>query len=136
MMWSPAADEAFCLLKGRSPPPTIYFVVEVDNSEVGMEDVLSQQQGNPQKLYPCAYYSKKLPSANRNYNVSDRELLAMKLALEEWRHWLEGSKDQFIILTNNWNLENIQTARRLNPRQASWALFFTRFYFMLIYCPV
>jgi hypothetical protein len=68
LVWSPAADEAFCLLKVhfksaplvKHPDPTIYFVVEVDASEVGVGEVLSQRQGYPQKLYPCAYYSKKL----------------------------------------------------------------------------
>jgi hypothetical protein len=68
--WSPAADQAFHLLKGRFtsttllkyPDPTLRFVVEVDASDVGVGAVLSQQ-GNPQKLPPCAYHSKKLSPA-------------------------------------------------------------------------
>ena len=39
----------------------------------------------------------------------------MKLALEEWRHWLEGAKEPFVILTDHWNLKYIWTVRRLNP---------------------
>eukprot|EP00063_Salmo_salar_P026976 XP_014001811.1 PREDICTED: uncharacterized protein LOC106572284 [Salmo salar] len=54
----------------------------------------------------------------RNYDVGDRELLVVKLALEEWRHWLEGAKEPFLLLTDHWNLEYIRTARRLNPHQA------------------
>ncbi|KAK3511092.1 hypothetical protein QTP70_030283 [Hemibagrus guttatus] len=50
-----------------------------------------------------------------------------KLALEEWRHWLEGAKHPFTVLTDHKNLEYLQAAKRLNPRQARWALFFTRF---------
>ncbi|XP_052318652.1 uncharacterized protein LOC127907463 isoform X1 [Oncorhynchus keta] len=65
-------------------------------------------------------------SANRNNDVGNREHLAVKLALEEWRHWLEGAKEPFFILTDHLNLEYIRTARRLKPRQARWALFFTR----------
>nr|XP_013877641.1 PREDICTED: uncharacterized protein LOC106527345 [Austrofundulus limnaeus] len=57
-------------------------------------------------------------SAERNYDVGNRELLAVKLALEEWRHWLEGAKQPFIILTDHKNLEYIKTAKRLNPHQA------------------
>ncbi|MED6290022.1 hypothetical protein CHARACLAT_008781 [Characodon lateralis] len=30
----------------------------------------------------------RLSNAERNYDVGDRKLLAIKLALEEWRHWL------------------------------------------------
>jgi hypothetical protein len=101
LVWSPAADEAFCLLRGyltfapllKHPDPTLPFVVEVDSSEVGLGAVLSQRQGNRLKLYPCSFFSKKLSSAERNYDVGDRELLAVKLALEEWRHWLEGTKE-------------------------------------------
>jgi hypothetical protein len=112
--WNSTADEAFSILKGRftsalllkHPDPTLPFMVEVDASEVGVGAVLSQRQGNPPKVYPFAYYSKKLSSAERNYNVADREL-----ALEEWRHWLEGTQDQFLILTDHWNLEYILTAR-------------------------
>jgi hypothetical protein len=70
-----------------------------------------------------------------NYDVGNQELLAVKLALEEWRHWLEGAKDTFVILTDHCNLAYIQTARRLNPRQARWALIFTTFDFTLTYHP-
>lgn len=71
----------------------------------------------------------------RNYHVGDRELLAVKLPLEEWRHWLEGAKHPFQVLTDHKNLEYIQQAKRLNPRQARWSLFFNRFQFILSYCP-
>lgn len=59
----------------------------------------------------------------------------MKLALEEWRHWLEGTKLPFIVWTDHKNLEYIQSAKRLNSRQARWSLFFTRFNFSLSYRP-
>ena len=67
--------------------------------------------------------------------MGNRELLAVKLALEEWRHWLEGARHPFTVLTDHKNLEYIREARRLNPRQAQWALFFTRFDFSLSYRP-
>lgn len=63
------------------------------------------------------------------------ELLAVKLALEEWRHWLEGAEHSYIVWTDQKNLENIRSAKRLNPRQARWMLFFERFNFTLIYRP-
>ncbi|KAI2645676.1 Transposon Tf2-6 polyprotein [Labeo rohita] len=111
------------------------FIVEVDASNTGVGAVLSQRQGNPAKMHPCAFFSRKLTPAERNYDVGNRELLAMKLALEEWRHWLEGAKHPFTILTDHKNLEYLRTAKRLNPRQARWALFFTRFQFTVTYRP-
>ncbi len=48
----------------------------------------------------------------RNYDIGNRELLAVKLALEEWRHWLEGSGFPFIVWTDHKNLEYIRSAKR------------------------
>lgn len=56
----------------------------------------------------------------------------MKLALEEWRQWLEGAERQFLAITDPRNLEYLQNAQRLNPHQARWALFFSRFDFKVI----
>uniref|UniRef100_A0A8C1WJF3 Integrase catalytic domain-containing protein n=1 Tax=Cyprinus carpio TaxID=7962 RepID=A0A8C1WJF3_CYPCA len=87
------------------------------------------------KLYPCAFYSRKLNAAESNYDVGDRELLVMKAEFEELRYWLEGANCPFTVLTAQKNLEYLRTAKRLNPRQARWSLFFTRFNFTVSYRP-
>jgi hypothetical protein len=107
------------------------FIVEVDASEAGIGAVLSQHSGTPPKLCPCAFISKRLSPADRNCNVGERERLAVGKALKAWRHWLEGAKHPFLIWTDHRNLEYIRVARRLNPRQARWAMFFTDFVFTL-----
>ncbi|KAK3508471.1 hypothetical protein QTP70_030247 [Hemibagrus guttatus] len=55
------------------PDPELPFVVEVDASTTGVGAVLSQQQGNPPKLHPCAFFSCKLNPAEANYDISNRE---------------------------------------------------------------
>ncbi|KAK3530649.1 hypothetical protein QTP86_030915, partial [Hemibagrus guttatus] len=50
-------------------------------------------------------------------------------------HWLEGAHHPFQVLTDHRNLEYLRGAKRLNPRQARWALFFTRFQFTVSYRP-
>ncbi|KAK3540694.1 hypothetical protein QTP70_034669, partial [Hemibagrus guttatus] len=55
--------------------------------------------------------------------------------LEEWHHWLEGALHPFLVLMDHRNLEYLRSARRLNPRQARWAMFFRRFQFTLTYRP-
>ncbi len=82
------------------PDPERPFIVEVDASTTGVGAILSQQQGNPVKLHPCAFFSRKLSPAERNYDIGKRGLLAIKLALEEWRHWLEGAN----ILSQYWRI--------------------------------
>ncbi len=119
----------------RTSCPTKSFIVEVDASTTGVGAILSQQQGNPTRLHPCAFFSRKLRPAERNYDIGNRELLAIKLALEEWRHWLEGAQHSFTVLTDHKNLQYLREAKRLNPRQARWALFFTRFNFTISYRP-
>ncbi|XDV17726.1 hypothetical protein PO909_023545 [Leuciscus waleckii] len=141
--WTDAAGSAFAKLKDRfvsapiliAPDSSRQFVVEVDASEVGVGAVLSQRSPTDERMHPCAYFSHRLSPAERNYDIGNRELLAVKLALEEWRHWLEGSGVPFIVWTDHKNLEYICTAKRLNSRQARWALFFGRFDFTLSYRP-
>lgn len=65
--------------------------------------------------------------------MRDRELLAIKMALMEWRHWLEAAAQPFMVWTDHKNLEYIRSAKLLNPRQARWALFFERFSFTITY---
>ncbi len=98
--------------------------MEVDASEVGVGAVLSQCSSSDNKMYPCAFFSHRLSSAERNYDIYNRELLAVKLPLEEWHHWLEGSGLPFSVWTDHKNLEYIRSAKRLNSRQARLVLFF------------
>ncbi|KAK3573608.1 hypothetical protein QTP86_030009 [Hemibagrus guttatus] len=91
--------------------PDLPFVVEVDASSSGLGAVLSQRHGKPGKLHPCAFYSRKLTSAEVNYDVGNRELLAIKAALEEWCHWLEGARHPFQVLTDHHNLEYLRGAK-------------------------
>ncbi|KAK3574255.1 hypothetical protein QTP86_004408 [Hemibagrus guttatus] len=143
LSWTDQARAAFQRLKDCftmapilcHPDPDRPFMVEVDASSSGLGAVLSQRHGDPGKVHPCAFYSRKLTTTEVNYVVGNRELLAIKAALEEWRHWLEGARHPFQVLTDHRNLEYLHGAKRLNPRQARWALFFTRFQFTVSYRP-
>uniref|UniRef100_A0A3B3HPV2 Gypsy retrotransposon integrase-like protein 1 n=1 Tax=Oryzias latipes TaxID=8090 RepID=A0A3B3HPV2_ORYLA len=142
-IWSPEAQNAFETLKRMfvtapiliQPDPRRQFIVEVDASDSGVGAVLSQREDTTGKLKPCAFFSRKLSPAEQNYDVGNRELLAIKLALEEWRHWLEGAEHPFIVWTDHKNLAYLRTAKRLNSRQARWCLFFDRFTFTITYRP-
>ncbi|KAK3553025.1 hypothetical protein QTP86_031215 [Hemibagrus guttatus] len=135
LTWTDQARAAFQQLKDCfttapilwHPDPDLPFVVEVDASSSGLGAVLSQHHGEPGKLHPCAFYSRKLTAVEANYDVGNWELLSIKAALEEWRHWLEGARHPFQVLTDHRNLEYLCGTKHLNPQQARWALFFTRF---------
>ena len=141
--WSQEANTAFEKLKTlfstapvlSMPDPSKQFVLEVDASESEIGAVLSQRDRTDGQLHPCAFFSRKLSPAEKNYDVGNRELLAVHDALKEWRHWLEGTIQPFLVLTDHKNLTYLRTAKRLSPRQSRWALFFTRFNFSIMFKP-
>ncbi|XP_035490147.1 uncharacterized protein LOC118310907 [Scophthalmus maximus] len=128
--------------RSRHRPPSTKFRTQRDSSwwrwtpsTWGWEVFCPSGLPGNWKLHPCAFFSRRLTPAERNYDIGNRELLAVKLALEEWRHWLEGTKQPFLVWTDHKNLEYLQSAKRLNSRQARWSLFLTRFNFSLSYRP-
>jgi len=74
-----------------SPQDSEPFRVEADSSDFATGAVLSQQSTTDGKWHPVAFYSKSLSSVERNYEIHDKEMLAIIRALEEWRHFLEGA---------------------------------------------
>jgi len=78
-----------------------------------------------------AYISKSLNETERNYEIHDKEMLAVIRCLEAWRHFLEGSRSKFKVWTDHKNLEYFMSNQKLNRRQARWALYLSRFDFVL-----
>ncbi|KAJ1113169.1 hypothetical protein NDU88_001424 [Pleurodeles waltl] len=99
-VWSPEADKAFSTLKEAfSTAPVLThpdterpFVVEADASDVAIGAVLSQCSKDTGQLHPVAYMSRKLNKAELNYVITEKELLAIRDAFKEWRHYLLGAK--------------------------------------------
>lgn len=50
---------------------------------------------------PVAFHSHKLSSVERNYIVGEQELLAVVLALKQWRCYLEGAKGGVTVVTDH-----------------------------------
>jgi len=82
-------------------------------------------------MRPVAFISKSLSDTERNYEIYDKEMLAIVRCLEAWRHFLEGAIVKFEIWTDHKNLEYFMKAQKLNRKQARWALYLSRFDFML-----
>src|ERR1700719_1638470 len=117
------------------PDETRPFRVEADSSDFATGAVLSQQSLEDDKRHPIAYYSKSLNVVERNYEIHDKEMLAVIRALEEWRHFLEGARHKFEIWTDHKNLEYFMSAKKLNRRQARWSLYLSRFDFSMHHRP-
>jgi len=66
-----------------SPQDSEPFWVEADSLDFATGAVLSQQLTADKKWYPMAFYSKSLSSVEQNYEIHDKEMLAIVHALEE-----------------------------------------------------
>ena len=108
--------------------------MEVDASDYAMEGVLSMKYEN-RKWQPVAFLSKSLNETERNYEIYDKEMLAVIRGLENWRHLLEGAKYKFKVWTDYKNLEYFMKIQKLNRRQACWTLYLSRFDFTLKHVP-
>ncbi len=141
--WSPECDVAFEELKKRivSAPVLVLpndrqpFRIKSDSSNFASGGVLQQLSEDDGKWHPVAFLSKSLTPVERNYDVHDKELLAIVRCLEQWRHFLEGARHQVEIWTDHRNLEYFRTAQDLNRRQARWSLYLSRFDYSLHHHP-
>ncbi|SJK99856.1 related to TY3B TY3B protein [Armillaria ostoyae] len=109
--WGTAQNQAFQQLKKQMaedvilaiPNRTKHFRVEADASNGAVGAILSQEQEG--RWRPVAFMSKALTATERNYEIYDKELLAIMLALSEWRHYLMGTLEDVEIWTDHQNLQ-------------------------------
>jgi len=106
------------------------FRVESNASNFATGGVLSIKCKD-NKWRPVAYISKSLNETEQNYEIHDKEMLAIICCLETWRHFLEGTRSKFEVWTDHKNLEYFMSNQKLNRRQARWALYLSRFDFVL-----
>jgi hypothetical protein len=140
-VWSPEANTAFERLKAIfvSAPALAQFDfdretrIETDSSGWCIGGTL-QQLTDDGLWVPCAFFSKKNNPAECNYEIHDKELLAIIRCLEEWDAELRGV-DGFEIHTDHKNLEYFTTVRKLTERQMRWSLILSRYKFKIIHIP-
>ena len=111
------------------PTDTDPYRLEADSSGHALGAVLSQCQSGVWR--PIAFLSKSLSPTERNYQIYDRELLAIMTALTEWRHLLMGTPLPFEIWTDHQNLEYFRKPQKLNRRQARWVTDLASYHFTL-----
>src|SRR6202043_4015441 len=107
--------------------------VEMDVSNLVTGGVLSQQQTDgPWKVVD--YISKALTAAEKNYDVYDKEFLAVIRAMHEWQAYLIGADKMIEIWTDHTNLQYFRKPQKLKPRQVHWVGELQCFDFEIKYC--
>jgi len=123
--WTEKEEKVFRELKERftkepvlaAPDIDKKMRMEVDALDYATEGVLSMECKDG-LWRPVAFLSKSLNETERNYEIHDKEMLAIIRELEAWRHLLEGAQFKFEIWTDHKNLEYFMKAQKLNRRQA------------------
>jgi len=76
-----------------------------------------------------------LSNTEQNYKIHNKKILAVVRCLEAWRHFLEGMTTKFEIWTDHKKLEYFMKAQKLNRKQVRWALYLSRFDFIIKHVP-
>jgi hypothetical protein len=140
--WNSKAQAAFDRLKKAftTAPILRHFdqtrpaIIETDASDFAEGGILSQR-GEDGKLYPCAFFSRKFQDAELNYEIYDKEMMAIVDCMETWRHHLEGSGHRATVYSDHKNLLWFTETKVLNRRQARWAEKLSRFDFVIVFRP-
>src|SRR5882724_5383106 len=114
--------------------PDTQIVVETDASDYALAAVLSIIHSNGE-LHPIAFHSRTFTTLELNYDVHDKELLAIFEAFKQWRHYLEGSTLPIDVVTNHRNLQYFSTTKILTRRQARWSEYLSAFNLVIQFRP-
>ena len=93
------------------------FHLESDASNYATGAVLSIEKDSI--WHPIAFSSHSMTPQEQNYPVTDKEMLSVIQALEQWRHYLEGARHQFEIWNDHANLQWFMTRQDLNRWQCT-----------------
>ena len=140
--WTSSQQQAFDQLKDlflsqpvlHIPDLSLPFAIATDASKYASGAILLQTDSNGE-WHPCSYLSQSFFPAERNYDIYDRELLAVIHALKTWRHYLHSSPFPIQVFINHKNLTYFRKPQALNHRQARWLLDLADFDLTMIHVP-
>ena len=140
--WTDRENKAFEMLKAKFEQdqvlanynPDRETRLEPDASGWAAGGVLSQRE-DVTGWRPVAFFSAKHNPAECNYDIHDKELLAIVKCMKEWHSELRGLAKPFEILTDHKNLEPFTVKKILTERQVRWSEFLSQFNFRLSHRP-
>src|SRR5436190_1033665 len=141
-IWDESSKKAFERLKTafttapvlRHFDPLLTCVVETDASDRAMGGAVSQL-GPDGMLHPIAFFSRKFNDAELNYEIYDKEMLAIVETMDRYRYYFEGLGHKTTVYTDHRNLLWFTETKVYNRRQARWAEKLSRFDFIIKFRP-
>ena len=92
--------------------PDAQLVVETDASDYALAAILSIMTKDSE-IHPIAFHSRTFSAPELNYDVHNKELLAIFKAFKIWQHYLEGFASPIDVVTDHKNLEYFSTTKTL-----------------------
>ncbi|CED85420.1 FOG: Transposon-encoded proteins with TYA, reverse transcriptase, integrase domains in various combinations [Phaffia rhodozyma] len=108
--------------------------LETDASSFAIAGVLSQPDTDGRSR-PIAFHSRKMNPAECNYEIYDKELLAIVDSFKVWRHDLEGSQHPIQIYSDHKNLQYFHSTKMLNRRQVRWSMVLNSYKYVFNFRP-
>ncbi|GBG82914.1 hypothetical protein CBR_g36441 [Chara braunii] len=107
--------------------PSLPFVVTTDASRYGIGAVLQQDDGNGYR--PVEFMSARMPCEKVATSTYERELYALRQALDHWKHYLLGR--HFKVYSDHETLRWLKTQAKMTPKLTRWAAEIDQFDFEL-----
>ena len=82
------------------------IIIKTDTINYALGVVMSQECENG-CLHPAAFHSKKFKPVEINYDIQDKEMLAIVAALKEWKHMLKLCQEEFIAFIDHKTLSTL-----------------------------
>ena len=111
------------------------LIVETHPSNYALGAILSTIDPSDNQVHPIAFHSRTFTSLELNYDIHDKELLAIFEAFKSWCHYLQGTPTPIDVITDHKNLEYFSTTKVLTWRQAHWSEFLSQFNLVIRFHP-
>jgi hypothetical protein len=114
----------------RHYDPTCPIRIETDASSAALAGVLSQKFEDG--WHPIAFYSQKFNNTEWHYPIYDKEMMAVVMSFQHWRHYLDGATN-IAVYTDHQNLKDFMSQTRLNGCQTRWLIKLLPYDFHIFY---
>lgn len=136
-IWTKACDDSFNTLKNAltSPPLLIHptytetFIISCDAADQSVGSVISQGVMPHDK--PIQYFSRSLTEVQQRYSTTEKEMLSIILALENFRYFIFNR--HFIICTDHKPITSLLGGKNMNQRLYRWKLYLSQYDFEIVY---
>ncbi|MCG8112252.1 MAG: reverse transcriptase, partial [Candidatus Thiodiazotropha taylori] len=139
-IWNEACEKSFQGLKKALVSTDVMgyplneagqFILDVDASDVGIGGILHQVQDGRERV--IAYASRALNKAEKNYCITEKELLAVRYFVDYFRQYLLGR--HFTVRTDHQALVWLYRLREPSGKVARWIEILSQYDFSIEYRP-